>query len=253
MPSARPWLRLVLAISVDGRLAPPQAGAAQLGGAPDRQVLEQALCWADACLIGAETLRRHGSTCLIHAPALLARRRQAGLAPQPVAIVVSGGGALPADLPFFGQPLQRWRLTLPPLAEASPGRQPEPGAASFERDLQAPHWPAALTALARCGVQRLVVLGGARLAGSLLMADRLDELQLTVCPMLLGGPHSWLPLEALPALGQRHWRLLEARQIGAGELLLRYRRDGARLPPAGSGAAQGDGVVRESGAGLMEE
>ena len=52
-------LKLVLAVSLDGRLAPPGGGAAQLGGAGDRRVLEQALTWADACLLGAGTLRAH--------------------------------------------------------------------------------------------------------------------------------------------------------------------------------------------------
>ena len=71
-------LRLVLAVSLDGRLAPPQGGAAYLGGIGDRQVLEEALAWADGCLIGAETVRRHRSTCLIHAPDLLAQRVDSG-------------------------------------------------------------------------------------------------------------------------------------------------------------------------------
>ena len=92
-------LRLVLAVSLDGRLAPPQGGAAQLGGVGDRQMLEEALAWADGCLIGAETLRRHGSTCLIHAQDLRAQRSAAGRSDQPVAVVVSRTVAIPLELP----------------------------------------------------------------------------------------------------------------------------------------------------------
>ena len=110
-----PELRLVLAVSLDGRLAPPEGGAAQLGGAGDRRALEEALAWADGCLIGARTLRLHGSTCLIHAPDLLAQRRHAPLPDQPVAVVVSRSGDLDPALPFFRQPLQRWLLS--PSAE----------------------------------------------------------------------------------------------------------------------------------------
>ncbi|MFO0103658.1 MAG: riboflavin biosynthesis protein RibD, partial [Cyanobium sp.] len=36
-PPGTPWLRLVLAVSLDGRLAPPEGGAAQLGGKGDRR------------------------------------------------------------------------------------------------------------------------------------------------------------------------------------------------------------------------
>ena len=100
----------MLAVSLDGRLAPPAGGAAQLGGAGDRRVLEEALAWADAVLIGARTLRLHGSTCLIHRPELLEQRRRAGRSPQPMAIVVSRSGQLDPALPFFRQPLRRGLL-----------------------------------------------------------------------------------------------------------------------------------------------
>ena len=76
---ALPQLRLVLAISLDGRLAPAAGGAAQIGGPGDLRVLEESLAWADGCLIGAETLRRHGTTCLIHAGDLLEQLLKAGI------------------------------------------------------------------------------------------------------------------------------------------------------------------------------
>ncbi|MFM8674853.1 MAG: riboflavin biosynthesis protein RibD, partial [Vulcanococcus sp.] len=51
MAAGPPLLKLVLAVSLDGRLAPPAGGAAQLGGRGDRRALEEALAWADGCLI----------------------------------------------------------------------------------------------------------------------------------------------------------------------------------------------------------
>ena len=102
-----PELRLVLAVSLDGRLAPPSGGAAQIGGPGDRRVLEEALAWADACLIGARTLRLHGSTCLVRQPDLLEQRSRQGRPPQPAAVVVSRSGSLDPSLCFFSQPLQR--------------------------------------------------------------------------------------------------------------------------------------------------
>ena len=100
----------MLASSLDGRLAPAGGGAAQLGGAGDRAVLEASLAWADGCLIGARTLRVHGTTCLIREPGLLARRATQGRSPQPLAVVVSRSGHLAPTLPFFSQPLRRWLL-----------------------------------------------------------------------------------------------------------------------------------------------
>jgi rhamnosyl/mannosyltransferase len=89
--------------------------------------LEEALAWADGCLIGAETLRCHGSTCLIRAPHLLAQRAASGRAEQPVAVVVSRSNDISPILHFWRQPLQRWLLaradavivTSPPYLAAS--------------------------------------------------------------------------------------------------------------------------------------
>ena len=210
-----PELRLVLAVSLDGRLAAPAGGAAQLGGPGDRRVLEEALAWADACLIGANTLRLHGCTCLIHRPELLEQRRRDQRPPQPAAVVVSRTARFDPALAFFAQPLQRLLL----MAEPSRRSGPVPG---FDRCCSLDTWPAALAALAEQGLMRLLVLGGAQLAGSLLEQQLVDELQLTLCPQLLGGAHSWVPAAAL--LPTNRWQLLEQQPLEGQELMLRYRR-----------------------------
>jgi 5-amino-6-(5-phosphoribosylamino)uracil reductase len=86
-------------------------------------------------------------------------------------------------------------------------------------------WPCLLSRLAAEGLKRLLVLGGARLAASLLREALIDELQLTLCPQVLGGPHSWVPLQE--ACAGSHWRLQETRHLGGDELMVRY----ARLDP----------------------
>ena len=214
MSPALPVLRLVLAVSLDGRLAPPSGGAAQLGGAGDRRVLEEALAWADGCLIGGRTLRLHGCTCLIHGADLLAQRRRAGRLPQPEAVVVSRSGTFDPQLRFFAQPLRRRLLRPSPLPAADP--------AGFDAVHPLDGWAQALAELAAAGLARLVLLGGAELAGQLLAADQVQELQLTLCPQLLGGPHAWLP--AGISLAPNRWQLLEQRPLQGQELLLRYGR-----------------------------
>lgn len=215
----RPSVRLVLAISLDGRLAPPKGGAAQLGGEGDRRALEQSLAWADACLIGAGTLRAHQCTCLIRNPELLKLRRQEGRPEQPAAVVVSRSPDFPLDWLFFRQPLQRWLL--------SDGSD-RPG---FEAHVQPrPTWCLTLQRLAEQGFTRLVLLGGAGLTASMLEEDCIDELQFTLTPRLLGGAHCWLPVSqsfnplppALPS--SQGWTLEEAMPLEGDELLVRYRR-----------------------------
>lgn len=218
----------MLAVSLDGRLAPPEGGAAQLGGKGDRRVLEEALTWADAVLVGAQTLRLHQSSCLIHAADLLQQRQERGRPPQPIVVVWSRSGQFSPGLPFFQQPLTRWLL----LPAAPP---PPTMVAGFDRVVPFVDWPNCLACLGDLGVERLAVLGGAQLAGSLVAARALDELQLTLCPVLLGGPHGWLPphKESDPAI---HWALRRQEPLPGGELMLHY----VRQTPA-------DGEAREAG------
>ena len=221
----RPVLRLVLAVSLDGRLAPPEGGAAHLGGSGDRRALEESLVWADGALLGAETLRLHRSTCLIRDPDLLESRRHAGRSLQPIAIAVSRSCRLAQDMVFFRQPLERWLLQIGPSLP-SPG---PPAPAGFNRIESHPDWSRGLNHLAAMGLEKLAVLGGARLASALLREDLVDELQLTVCPLLLGGGHSWLPQEVTVASAQQGgWTLVDHRCLGGDELLLHYGRTSGR-------------------------
>ena len=210
-------MRLVLAVSLDGRLAPPEGGAAQLGGPGDRRVLEQALAWADACLIGAGTLRAHQCTCLIRNPQLLDQRRRQGRPEQPVAVLVSHQSNFPQQWRFFQQPLQRWLLA------------PSAPLEGFDRWVPLMQsWRDQLQGLAALGMERLVLLGGAGLAADLLREDAVDELQLTLVPTLLGGSHTWMPGSdlSLPAAlsKQGAWVMSEQQMLAGDELLIRYLR-----------------------------
>jgi 5-amino-6-(5-phosphoribosylamino)uracil reductase len=212
----RPRLRLVLAVSLDGRLAPAEGGAAQLGGEGDRRVLETALSQADAVLVGGETVRLHGTSCLIHQPDLLRARLSQGQPPQPPVVVWSRSGRFPPHLPFFQQPFERWLL----CPSSPPPLLPVRG---FDHVLPFADWPTTLDRFAALGLGRLVVLGGARLAAALVAARALDEVQLTLCPRLLGGRHGWLPADA-PGDPATPWTLRVTEALPGGELLLLYER-----------------------------
>ena len=209
----------MLAVSLDGRLAPPSGGAAQLGGSADRRVLEEALAWSDAVLIGAGTLRAHHSSCVIRDWDLLNQRQVQGRSPQPAALVVSREVGFPLEWPFFRQPFERHLL--------SAGDGSAPGFQSCCRLSSC--WSETLNDLASKGWCRLVLLGGAVLTHSLLAQDVVDELQLTLSPRILGGSFNWLlqsdtPLPVSLASSQA-WSLLEARSLADNELLVHYRRN----------------------------
>jgi len=133
-------------------------------------------------------------------------------------LVWSRCGQIPADLPFFQQPLERWLLMAAPAPSL-----PSTVAEGFCRILPFEGWPQTLDRLGALGLGRVVVLGGAQLAAALVAAEALDELQLTVCPRLLGGGHLWLPAGAWSDPSIR-WELLEQQALEGGEQLLHYER-----------------------------
>ena len=127
------------------------------------------MAWADAVLVGARTVRLHGTSCLLHAPDLLRQRLQRGLAPQPPVVVWSRSGALAGDLPFFQQPFERWLLTSAPVLPSAPKGTGFRGILPFD------NWPLALARLSSLGWRRIAVLGGAQLVGSLLGAEEIGR------------------------------------------------------------------------------
>ena len=61
----KPEIILVIASSLDGRIAFPQGGESHLGSIHDRKLLNKSLTKVDATLFGSGTLKAHQSTYLI--------------------------------------------------------------------------------------------------------------------------------------------------------------------------------------------
>jgi 5-amino-6-(5-phosphoribosylamino)uracil reductase len=182
--------------------------------------LETQAAQQQALIMGAATLRAYGTSLRIRDPELIQRRTAQGLSPQPLTIICSDSGDIPEDLPFFRQPLTRWLWTTPKGSQIWQNRT------GFEDIWVAADWdlPARLARLRSLGIERVGLLGGGRLLGAFLQAGALDELWVTLAPVLLSGyadaPASiegWQVQGSLPQL-----ELLECRR-GSKELFLRYR------------------------------
>lgn len=160
----------------------------------------------------------------VTAPELIKQRQQLGKPSQPVQIVCSRTAEIDPQLRFFQQPIPRWLLT---TAAGERRWHQRPG---FERILvvETPEkeidLPAALQQLAASGLQRLAVLGGGELIASLLKYDLIDELWLTVCPLIIGGSSAPTPTDGVGFLigSAPRLELLEVKPVG-GEVFLHYR------------------------------
>ncbi|MEA5621616.1 RibD family protein [Nostoc sp. UHCC 0251] len=235
----RPHTTVVLAMSADGKIADFRRSPARFGSRVDKAHLEKQIAACDAVLFGAGTLRAYGTTLTISDPTLVQIRAQGGKSPQPVHIVTTHSGNLNPEINFFKQPVRRWLLTttagalswkerlrtLPSMATRAKECPPEfEQILVFETPRREIDISAALKHLATLHITRLAILGGGELAASLIELDLIDELWLTVCPLILGGNTAPTPVEGkgfLPDLAPK-LQLIEVHTVEQ-EVFLHYR------------------------------
>jgi 5-amino-6-(5-phosphoribosylamino)uracil reductase len=230
MSSPRPHTTVVLAISLDGKIADETGAPARFGSPTDKRHLETQIARADAVLIGAGTLRAYGSTLAISNPALLQQRQQQDKPAQPPQIVCSASGRLNLGWRFFQQPVPRWLLTTSAGAQqwqtiAAHSRDAIASVLIAETELGELDWLHSMRLLHDRQIQQVAILGGSQLVTSLVLANLVDELWLTLCPLLLGGsmaPSLLAGSGFAEAIAPR-FQLLETRAVD-DEVFLHYHR-----------------------------
>tara|TARA_B100000965_G_scaffold302577_1_gene261239 strand:+ start:1265 stop:1942 length:678 start_codon:yes stop_codon:yes gene_type:complete len=220
----KPWVKLVLASSIDGRIAYPEGGETQLGQSGDRLVLEESLAWSDGILMGGQTLRDHRSICIIRNKSLINQRIIEGKDEQPISLIASNQSEFPIHWLFFKQPIKRWLLQ----KENQEYKNQLPNGFHKRINLKL-KWRDSLDDLNQKGLRKIVLLGGANIISSFLIEDLINELQITITPHLLGGNHCWVSskLKNLNRMTNQNnkWILKESRDLGNNELLIRYFRN----------------------------
>ncbi|TCK24906.1 pyrimidine reductase family protein [Pseudonocardia endophytica] len=217
----RPWVRAVMVSSLDGAV---EAGGRSAGvaTAADRRVFVRLRRSADVVLVGAGTVRAEDYRGV---------RAGADAVAPPIA-VVSGSAALDPSSRLFSD------TRTPPIvlttAAAPRSRRDAIAAAGGDvvvlDDLGA---ASLLGELGRRGLRRVACEGGPRLLGSLLDDDAVDELCLTLSPVLVGGTAGRIAVSDAPTT-----RVMTVASLVEedGTLLLRYvRESGASgiTPPNG--------------------
>ncbi|MBJ7331670.1 MAG: dihydrofolate reductase family protein [Solirubrobacteraceae bacterium] len=210
-PPDRPYIVLNMIMAADGHATfEGRSGGLAIDRA-DRTLFLALRDQVDAVLAGTGTLSAEGYRRLIRDPERRAAREARGLAADPLAVVLSRSGRIP-DVPMLTDPDQ-------PSAVYT-GDDADPAAALH--DLRARH-----------GIRSLLCEGGPTLNAGLLAEGLVDELFLSVSPLLIGGP-------AKPAV--EGWPLPEPARLDItsmlehdGTLFLRYRI----RPPSGSLPADG--------------
>ncbi|QYG92687.1 pyrimidine reductase family protein [Iamia sp. SCSIO 61187] len=224
----RPWVVALMASTADGAAA-VEGRSGAIGGPGDSEVFAAVRAVADAVVVGAGTVaaERYGPVRL--PDDVVARRHGRGQASQPQLAVVSGRLSLDPDLPLLapGPAADRPLLIHPPAAPAD-RRAVLASRAELVEAAAGPGGgvdPSALLAeLHRRGHRVVVLEGGPTLNGTMVAADLVDELCLTLDPMVVGGlaprivvgagpgaARAWCPAHLLEHDGALFWRLLRDR------------------------------------------
>jgi diaminohydroxyphosphoribosylaminopyrimidine deaminase/5-amino-6-(5-phosphoribosylamino)uracil reductase len=206
---ARPFIRLKLAMSVDGRTAPAGGGKRWITGEAAREDVQAWRARSSAILTGAGTVR-------VDDPRLDVRLSYGSWVRQPLRVVLDPGLTCPADAKVFqgGNALIFAAADAPDVASdarqvfsddvrqvASDALNRGPGTISVERVPRAGRGLALETVIERLTareVNELFVECGPRLAAAFLESGLVDELILYVAPIFLGADAA--PLAALSGL-----------------------------------------------------
>lgn len=198
--------------TVDGR-ASVDGRSVALGHPEDRALLRELRAAADAILVGTGTLAAEGYASLVDDEAR-ARRVAEGRPPHPLVVTISRRLDLPvAAAPVFGEegtPIVAFAEVQADGAASlaageAPGAAASPVLSAVRADLEVVRLPAPLSlaavlaALRARGVKGILCEGGPSLLRRLVAEDLLDDLCLTVAPLLAaGGAPSILEGDGLP-------------------------------------------------------
>ena len=179
-----PRVIIVIASSLDGRIAFPGGGESHLGGEEDKKMLNQNLSMVDATIFGLGTLIAHQSTYLIKN---LDDNDEVNISKsQPISIVASKSKNFDSNWKYFRQPIRRWLISSSKVDNSSNNE--------FEKELFfEDSWEKTLISLKKQGINNLALLGGAKLINSFIKEDLITDIKITIIPRIIGGLYTWIP------------------------------------------------------------
>src|SRR5262245_53529869 len=185
--SARPEVVLNDAISLDGKLSTAARGKVRFTSDADRRLMDELRAKSDAVLIGAGTLRAEDPPLQVKSPELRARRVAEGRPEALLNVVLSASLSLNPGARFFSTPgIPRIVVTVEEAREDLAARL-APAAEIWRVGRGRVDVAALLDRLAERGVSRLLVEGGGKVNASFFEAGLVDEIRLTLAPVVIGG------------------------------------------------------------------
>ena len=214
------WVTGHMVAGLDGTAAiHGRVGA--LSTAPDQDLFRRMRQIADIVMVGAQTVRSEGYAPMRLDEDARAQRRMRGQSEMPPVAVVSRSLDLDWSSQVFAEAPEHARTIVITCAKADPVRlaAAEQAATVIIAGEEWVEPAAALQALAGLGYRVVLCEGGPRWLGELVAADRLDELCLSISPMMGGDP---LPVSVAPPGADIAQFSLKTTMVADDTLFLRY-------------------------------
>ena len=200
----RPAVRLNMIVSVDGGTSWNGVSGA-LGGPADKALFSVLRSFADVVLVASATMRAEHYGPAVVAPTFQDARRERGQTPAPRIAVVSRTCDFDWSAPFFTAATERpivLTVSSAPEAARTQGAEVADVIVAGEADVDLAR---AISELGSLGTKNVLAEGGPTLNGELARAGLLDELCVTLSPLLASGDAkriiSGSTLDALEPLG----------------------------------------------------
>ena len=212
-----PRVIIVIASSLDGRIAFPGGGESHLGSNEDKKILNQNLSMVDATIFGLGTLIAHQSTYLVKN---LNDNDEVNISKsQPISIVASNSKKFNSNWEYFRQPIRRWLISSSKVDNSSNNE--------FEKELFfKDSWKETLTSLKKQGVNDLALLGGAKLINSFIKEDLITDIKITIIPRIIGGRYTWIPPEKTNEIFnlKKLWEIKSIKNLMNNEIHVHYKK-----------------------------
>jgi riboflavin-specific deaminase-like protein len=215
-PPGRPYVGLNMVSSLDGK-ATIEWRTKGLSTELDRRLFHQLRTQVDAVMVGAGTVRSERYGRMTKSQELREKRIAEGLAPDPLAVIVSGRLDLPADLPILNEREQRVVI-----ATGSDASLPDMGE-QVEYARTGDDLPKLMAHLDEThGIRSVLCEGGPTLNSYLFAAGLVDELFLTLNPKVVGGAAALTIVAGRELIEPAELALVSLAE-GDGDLFTRWR------------------------------